>query len=339
MEHNLNNNGIKNDCKTLTEKVCEQAYKNRESLSGKEILSLTPIKQINLFVIKNLFTAWTKEADNIRSPYFDYGSNEVQTALSQFMNTLSQHIAVKESDMRPLLDTAIKESILLIFSPYNFYTHLISGKENLSYEELQSIAKYIKVNQDIFNALLDKMNSGDISYLNHEKMNKLFNEIFEHTSASPEDIQPYLKQLDELHTIDETLIYGDVSVEKEAPIDEKSYSIESDEAQSTLNDRFEETPKVLNDEHAEEVKTTLADIHKNQKIQSIEKHLTINQRFMFVRALFGGDESLFRNTIEKLESFDNKKAAFDFLDENHSEWDLESEEVEEFMEIVEKRFS
>lgn len=337
MEHNLNNNGIDNYCKTLTSKICEQAYSSKRVLSGKDILSVTPIKQINLFVIKNLFTAWTKEADKIRSPYFDYGNNEVQKALSNFMNILSQHIAVGKSDMEPLLEAAIKESILLIFSPYNFYTHLISNKENLSFDELQSIAKYIKVNQDIFNALLDKMESEDISFLNHEKMNQLFNDIFEHTDATPEDIQPYLKQLDELHTIDETLIYGEIEEKQEKRIiDEKETGTTEDD--QTINEQFEDAPKVLNDEHAEEIKTTLADIHKNQKIQSIEKHLSINQRFMFVRALFGGDEALFKETVQRLESFDNKKAAFDYLNQNYSDWDLESEEVEEFMEVVEKRF-
>lgn len=337
MEHNLNNNGIENYCKTLTSKICEQAYSSKRVLSGKDILSVTPIKQINLFVIKNLFTAWTKEADKIRSPYFDYGNNEVQKALSNFMNILSQHIAVGKSDMEPLLEAAIKESILLIFSPYNFYTHLISNKENLSFDELQSIAKYIKVNQDIFNALLDKMESEDISFLNHEKMNQLFNDIFEHTDATPEDIQPYLKQLDELHTIDETLIYGEIEEKQEKRIiDEKETGTTEDD--QTINEQFEDAPKVLNDEHAEELKTTLADIHKNQKIQSIEKHLSINQRFMFVRALFGGDEALFKETVQRLESFDNKKAAFDYLNQNYSDWDLESEEVEEFMEVVEKRF-
>lgn len=337
MEHNLNNNGIENYCKTLTSKICEQAYSSKRVLSGKDILSVTPIKQINLFVIKNLFTAWTKEADKIRSPYFDYDNNEVQMALSNFMNILSQHIAVGKSDMEPLLEAAIKESILLIFSPYNFYTHLISNKENLSFDELQSIAKYIKVNQDIFNALLDKMESEDISFLNHEKMNQLFNDIFEHTDATPEDIQPYLKQLDELHTIDETLIYGEIEDKQEKRIiDEKETGTTEDD--QTINEQFEDAPKVLNDEHAEEIKTTLADIHKNQKIQSIEKHLSINQRFMFVRALFGGDEALFKETVQRLESFDNKKAAFDYLNQNYSDWDLESEEVEEFMEVVEKRF-
>ncbi len=339
MEHNLNNNGIENYCKTLASKVCDQAYGQKGHLSGKEILSLTPIKQINLFVIKNLFTAWTKEADKIRSPYFDYGNEEVQQALSNFMNILSQHIAVGKSDMAPLLEAAIKESILLIFSPYNFYTHLISGKENLSFEELQSIAKYIKVNQDIFNALLDKMKDEQLTLLDHEKMNKLFNDIFEHTNASPEDIQPYLQQLDELHTIDETLIYGEVEPEKTPVSPGREIEDEATSTEIPLNERFDEPQKMLNDEHADEVKTTLAEIQKNQKIQSIEKHLTINQRFMFVRALFKGDESLFRETIEKLESYENKKAAFDYLDQNYPDWDLESEEVEEFIEVVEKRFN
>jgi len=341
MEHNLNYNGIENYCKTLATKVCEASYTNKAALSGKEILSLTPVKQINLFVIKNLFTAWTKEADNVRSPYFDYSSDDVQQALSHFMNILSQHISVKKNDMMPLLEAAIKESILLIFSPYNFYTHLISGKESLSFEELQSIAKYIKVNQDIFNALLDKMKREKLSSIDHDKMNKLFNDIFEHTNASPEDIQPYLTQLDEMHTIDETLIYGETekAASDESEVIESKEPVESDSEQATINERFEDSPKVINDEHAEEIKTTLADIHKNQKIESIEKHLSINQRFMFIRALFGGDESLFKNTLHQLESFESKKAAFEYLDENYSDWDLESEEVEEFMEVVEKRFN
>ena len=86
-------------------------------------------------------------------------------------------------------------------------------------------------------------------------------------------------------------------------------------------------------------KPTLADNLANQKVTRLKESLTINQKFMFTKILFHGDFEIFTEAIDKLDRFDNLSQANRFLDDGYPDWDKESEEYEEFIEIVQKRFS
>lgn len=330
MDSNLNNKGIDTYCSEFTEKILADTFDGKDKISGQEILTLTPIRQVNLFVVKNLFFAWKDETQKIRSPYFDYENTEVRKALRNFMNVLSKHISIDKTHLKPLLLHASKEAILLIFSPYGFYTHQISDNETLSIETLKSIAKYVKTNENIFKALIEHMESESLNNLNHDELIHHLNQIFENTDSSPVDLESYLNDFSKVIPLEEGIIYGEAHKKQKLVVESVKQKEENPEI----------APKaVLNDELIDEEKTTLADIHQQQKIHSIEKHLSINQRFMFIRALFGGDENAFRNAVTDLENMSSKSEAFNYLNNNYPDWDKESEEVEEFMEIVEKRLS
>ena len=60
---------------------------------------------------------------------------------------------------------------------------------------------------------------------------------------------------------------------------------------------------------------------------------------MFTKMLFKGDFEIFSQAVEKLDRLDNINQAMKYFDENYPEWDKESEEYEEFIELVEKRFA
>ena len=96
--------------------------------------------------------------------------------------------------------------------------------------------------------------------------------------------------------------------------------------------------KTLHDEFSGDAKNTLADIHAQQKITSILDNLTINQRFMFINALFDGDDQQFKKVIQILERSESHQAAIDYIQETYPNWDLDSEEVQEFFEVLSKRF-
>jgi hypothetical protein len=76
-----------------------------------------------------------------------------------------------------------------------------------------------------------------------------------------------------------------------------------------------------------------------QKIFRIKESLTINQKFMFTKVLFHGDFELFSKAIDDLDRQDGIKGAMRYLEDNYGDWDQESEEFHEFMELVERRFS
>lgn len=76
-----------------------------------------------------------------------------------------------------------------------------------------------------------------------------------------------------------------------------------------------------------------------QKRKKIKDSLTINQKFMFTKILFNGDFELFSAAVERLDELDNLNQAKNYLSNNYGEWNPESEEYQEFMEIVERRFA
>ena len=60
---------------------------------------------------------------------------------------------------------------------------------------------------------------------------------------------------------------------------------------------------------------------------------------MFTKMLFNGDFDLFNSAVLKIDSLSSLDEATSYLDSHYSNWDRESEEYEEFMEMIMKRFA
>jgi hypothetical protein len=60
---------------------------------------------------------------------------------------------------------------------------------------------------------------------------------------------------------------------------------------------------------------------------------------MFTKMLFNGDFEIFSQAIERIDLLDNISQAMSFMQNDYPEWDRESEEYEEFLMMVQKRFS
>ncbi|ELR72652.1 hypothetical protein C900_01031 [Fulvivirga imtechensis AK7] len=345
MENNLNTSEIKAYCNTFCEKLTFSHFSHQPVITGKEILELSEIRQINLFVIRHLLAEWRKEASKIKSPYFNYEAPEVKDALKEFMNILSRQIAIREDDFFPLLQNATYDTILLIFSPYDYYMHLIHDpdKEELSLQELKRTAKYVKINSNLLQALIEKVEATGNQRISKEDAGHLLNEVFQNIQASPEDVDGYMTKFSTIEPLSETILYGTTAdtyddkqqVQQEEHFDEPTPIDHEEGNGESNNDAFQ----TLNDHHSSSQKPSIAEIHQRQKITSIRKHISINQRFMFINTLFEGDEESFNRTIDYLESCENKRSATSFLASEYPHWNEESEEVEEFMELLLKRLS
>lgn len=336
MENNLNRTNLLNYCSRFSKAIANDFFDNNAVISGDEILELTSIKQVNLFVIKNLFKEWQKETGKLESKYFDYRNETVRLALKDFMNILSKHIAIEKEDFIPLLEKSAEEAILLIFSPYDYYTHMMDQTPSgLTVEELKRTAKYVKVNKNLLSSLIQKVEQEELKSLNKETFLKLLNYVFENIQESPEDIEKYLIKFSSTVPLTESDIYGMDDSEGEtenqgSPTLETTQLINLEEDDST-------NPPTLNDQLSGESKPTIADVHLKKKIESIKSSLSINQRFMFTNALFGGDDTIFNDAIDYLDNCTNRAEAFDYIRNNFSDWDTESEEVAEFMELIDKK--
>lgn len=86
--------------------------------------------------------------------------------------------------------------------------------------------------------------------------------------------------------------------------------------------------------------TRLLDDILKQRIASkdIRKAISLNDRFRFKRDLFGGSDEAMCKTIEILNTMHSAEEALNYLEKNF-QWNFEDETTNDFITILEKRFS
>lgn len=328
-------------------------FENNDHISGQEILGLTPVRQVNLFVIKSLLFQWKKESEKLKSPYFNFNSEEVQKALSTFMNTVSRHIYVEKNNLRPLLKEATCDSILLIFFPYVYYTNLIENwvEEELNIKDLRQIKKYVKVNESLMNLLISAMEENNLQTIAREDAIALLNKIVEQTELSPADTEEFEQKFDQVHPFrinDFLKDQGNQGTQEksEESIYEQDEIIDEEEpVEDTVN--FDMTPEkeradedlssTINENVNKEGRVTLADIHEKQKIEKISRYISINQKFMFINRLFDKDWGKFEKAISFLDETNDKDEILSYLDQHAPAWREEGDEADEFRLVLEKK--
>ena len=168
MSNKFNANALAEYSKSYARRIAADFFQHQATISGKQILSLTPISQINLFVISSLSDKWQADAAKFRSPYFDFTDADVQEALQNFMNVVSQHISVRREHLEPLLADATRRTIIMIFDPRAYFDDLLRGQPEftLTADALKQIIRYTKLNQFIPAHIMQRMNGKPFVYAN-----------------------------------------------------------------------------------------------------------------------------------------------------------------------------
>ncbi|MCK6618082.1 MAG: hypothetical protein L6Q51_10600 [Cyclobacteriaceae bacterium] len=302
----------------FAEKVLAKFFDKKERITGKEILSLCEVQQVNLFVIRELFRLWRDETKKLKSPYFDYEHQETKEALEKYMGVLSQHISIDRAHFAPLLKKAVSATLLVIFNPYDYFSVLISGTNNkLEVAAFREEIKYLKINKAPLEKLLQQLEDGSITVISGNEAFAMLDQILEAVNFTPEDVEPFLDQFNK--------------IEKLSP--EGFYVKKTEPAPKPVT---KPVPPVARPQEEKKQKATLAD--NFQKIDKIKDRLTINQKFMFTKVLFNGDFELFSKTVDDIDRQDSIAGALKYLSQFEDVWDRESDEYLEFIEIIEKRF-
>lgn len=340
MDNILNKEGIKKYSQRFSKIILDTHFGSNKVVSGEQIKSFTAIPQVNMFAIKGLFEAWQNEMSKLESPYFDYTARDVQTAMTSFMNVLSRNISVSRSNFSPLLERAVEESILLIFSPFDFYAHLsehYSGE--ITVENLKKLQRYIKVNKNIIDTIITKMESKEIVKADEKEYNIILNDVLHEIEAGPEDIDVFYDAFNKVENLNEKDIYGHI----------QKVAVSDDLASQIIEETTEEKQPKNEDEDTGEIETinealstdksSLADTLQKSSIENIATGLTINQRYMFKSALFNNDEELMTKTLEYIDGCSEKKQALDYILKEFPHWNIEGDEFEEFVELINKRLN
>lgn len=334
-------------------KVTAAFFSSKDRISGPEILQLCDIQQVNLFVIRELLKAWKLEAARLRSPYFDYSALPVAEALAKFQNVLSNHIAISKENFQPLLKKAVSQTLYLILNPYDFYSStLTAAGENLKLEELRNDVKYIKLNRTPLERLLTELEKKKENTISGNEAFAKLDHILEEVNFTPEDVDGHLSKFSAIVPLALENLYEGTStapapvaptpsapaepVKAEPPVVKSERAPVVEPAASKAEGKSAGPSIPLYDQQPGKG-TTLAE--NFQKRRKIKDSLTINQKFMFTKILFNGDFELFSAAVERLDELDNLGQAQNYLTNNYAEWNPESEEYQEFMEIVERRFA
>lgn len=168
MSNKFNANALSEYSKSYARRIASDFYQQHAVINGRQILSLTPITQINLLVISSLSDKWQADAEKFRSPYFDFTHADVQEALQNFMNVVSQYISVRREHLEPLLAEATRRTIIMIFDPRAYFDDLLRGQPDftLTAPALKQIARFTKINQFIPAYLIQRMNGKPFIYVN-----------------------------------------------------------------------------------------------------------------------------------------------------------------------------
>ena len=168
MSNKFNTNALNEYSKSYARRVAADFYHANPTINGKQILNLTPVNQINLFVVSSLFDKWKGETEKFRSPFFDFSSPEVEEALRSFMNVVSQHIAVRREHLEPLLADATKRTLIALFDPRFYYDDQLRNQPDftLTADNLRHLIRYTQINKFVPLALEQKLNGRPFAYVN-----------------------------------------------------------------------------------------------------------------------------------------------------------------------------
>lgn len=118
---------------------------------------------------------------------------------------------------------------------------------------------------------------------------------------------------------------------------------------TTIEDKEEVSPEIIADKFQSKkfihdniakknVKKDVSTKMQSKPIKDINAAIGLNDKFIFIRELFGGDKEHYHETIQILNNFDTFENALEFLNQNF-DWDEDDENVIRLRELVSRKYS
>ncbi|GAB3176478.1 hypothetical protein [Telluribacter humicola] len=203
MSNTLNQAALKQYVNQFTSKVLSDFYSRKSVISGPELLKLTPLKQVNLGIVSRLFDQWKADANAFRSPYFDFENAEVKKALEDFMNTVSQHMAVNREGLEPLLTESVQEALMLLLDPEAYFDGKLRAMPDFVFtqEQAQRMVKYTHIHGGIAKSLALRLTDNGSTFVYSNIALRWLTDILSNGSALDAK-EPYVQQFSEVVELD-----------------------------------------------------------------------------------------------------------------------------------------
>ena len=193
---------------------------------GDDILRLTSSKQLNLFILKNIYDNWTLSFEKNKSNYFNYENDDILGKIDSLQNILSNHIHIKFDDLRILLKKSIIDLVEYIYDPSIFLKNDLIREKNLNDLILNRKSKFYIANKEVFKSLTEKIRSKDLTFrqigvvidtFSFEKNQKLIDELKLILDCEESDLKAfYVDPLnyDELFNVSEDEVQEIINIAK-----------------------------------------------------------------------------------------------------------------------------
>jgi hypothetical protein len=353
MEDKYNHLSVAEYGTNLAKLLCDQYFADHQTISGTQLISFTPIRQVNLFVIKELLVQWNREMANLRSPYFDFENEEVKAALVQFMNVLSRKILIRRPHFEPLLSKAVYDTYMVVLDPVSVLDEkFLIMEEDPTVASLQDNLKYLDIDKPLF---ADFFASLAASRLDRMYILDRFREYLNTHEQDRTNVGTLLEQFNRLLPVSRRDLTGkspvlateepklaapapaaprpepaqrpagaSIRLEREPALTRPAPAAPSPvrpmapkpavAADTNLNEKYKVEKPSRAEAYAKTTTTSsLAESQTNKPIQSLKDSISINQRYGFINELFNGENMQYHATIKKLDEFGEADAAKNYL--------------------------
>lgn len=372
MSAKINSNYLENYAKEFSQKVCDPFFSTKKYMTGQDIITLTPSVQVNFFIIKTLFEAWQEELEKLKSnPYFDYRDKTVQDVLKDFMNVLSRTIKIEKKHFVPLLEKSVQSSVHLAIDPLDFFrAEFEKQPEGKINQYLKENKKYIKWHLDLVLNLIDRAGLQHTSQAYIQALEKNYSKM----SSGLQEYKAILNSMGQVAFLDfDTLVEEneEKSIEPENNEAKEVSFFDSLEEESIPDYHAQLPDSVYEEEGPSEEDLELVELpaeklfRKSSQGSELDAHyflskfkkeaysimsvnvkdltesVGLNQKFMFTKSLFDGNPDLLQHALKQMDECGSFHEAVNLLNERYVGelgWNKDSEEVEEFLQLIFRKF-
>lgn len=358
-------------------KVCDDFFNRTATINGQQILKLSHVAQVNMFVINDLFERWKADAETFKSPFFNFEHEDVKAVLKTFMNIASQHIMVRREDFEPMLSKAVNKTLVLLLDSSKYFDDYVRESPDFMFtkDRLAQLAKYTKINGQVAKAMTDKMADEDKVYVttalgwlseidgkgefeNPDKYLEMLaatvplqkDNFIKSTAKKVIEDNSSMKMQQSFFDIDDeemddedaplpTVAQVQAKFDKEGPVANIKLP-----GLDRLNDTFTDDLPTVNDLLKKEIigtGTPLSDLAFSRPIKSIVDGISLNQKFVFIGRLFDGDINSYNKAVEELDNCLNFSEAKNLMNKSLApkyNWIMAAEEANDFLEVVGRKF-
>ena len=358
----------------LAARLCVQHFGSHPTatLDGPALLKFTPVRQLNLLVMRQLLGQWQAETARLRSPFFDFEAASVQAALGQFMNVLSRHISLSRTAFEPLLVQATADTLGLVADPAGSFQRLFLGStEAPNLAGLRDSLRYIDVDKAFFQGFVESLPvSNDLTpdflihrfelyhaanYRAHQPMQRLVEELSAllplttadlledgPVSATAATAMPEPAPVAPAVVAEPVLVTPPTFVT--APVSTPAFSIITETASVPLHEKLK-AGQTASPALAETLRATAAPASMAKrtapKVETLREAISINQRFSFINELFGGENMDYHAAIQHLDSLSTPGQARAYVSNDLSQrydWSRKEEHVNKLLKLIERKF-